>query len=159
MGSIKCHILFICYFKIKFLSHNFTINKQNIMKKSKYQHYLYCFIVCIVVPHEIWFSYQQNIIYIVTSAAFRGVRWGEGGGVLIRGRRLFQCGHPKMWSLLEGGAYLRSGVYQRRDSIRIRFKVNCKFTRIRLIDVRYIHNIYLLFLTWNMHSSSSLVLY
>ena len=124
------------------------------MKKSKYQQYLYCFIVCIVVPHAIWFSYQYNIITILTSTAFRGE-------TLIRGRCLFQCGHPKMRHLLEGGAYLRSGIYKRKYGMHIWFKVNCKVTGIRLIDVKYIYNIYLLFLlfTWNMHSSSSLVLY
>ena len=153
MGSIKFHTLFIFYFKVKCLTQNFTINKQNIMK-PKYEHYLYCFIICMVVPHAIWFSYQQNIITILTSATFRGE-------ALIIGTPLFQCGHSNMQCLLEGGAYMRPGVYQRKYGMHIWFKVNCKVTRIRLIDVRYIYNIYLLFLlfTWNMHSSSSLVLY
>ena len=30
---------------------------------------------------------------------------------LIRGKRLIQYGHPKMRRLIEGGAYLRPGVY------------------------------------------------
>ena len=29
----------------------FTINKPNIMKKSRYQQYFHCFIVCILVPY------------------------------------------------------------------------------------------------------------
>ena len=36
------------------------------------------------------------------------------GAVIIRGRRLFQCGHSKVQRLLEGGAYLRLGAYQRK---------------------------------------------
>ena len=31
----------------------FTINKPNIMKKSKYQQYFHCFVVCILVPYAI----------------------------------------------------------------------------------------------------------
>ena len=31
--------------------------------------------------------------------------------VLIRGRRLFQCGYAKAWCLLEGDSYLRRGAY------------------------------------------------
>ena len=153
MENIECHTLFIFYFKVKCLTQNFTINKQNIMK-PKYKQYLYCFIICMVVPHAVWFSYQQNIITILTSPTFRGE-------ALVIGRRLFQYGHSKMQCLLEGGAYMRPGVYQRKYGMHIWFKVNCKVTRIRLIDVRYIYNKYLLFLlfTWNMHSSSSLVLY
>ena len=45
------------YFKIKILAYFFTVNKQNIMKKSKYQQYLHCFIVCILFPYAFWFSY------------------------------------------------------------------------------------------------------
>ena len=29
----------------------FTINKPNIMTKSKYQQYFHCFIVCVLVPY------------------------------------------------------------------------------------------------------------
>ena len=35
---------------------NLTINKTNIMKKSKYQQYYHCFIVCMLVPYVSWFS-------------------------------------------------------------------------------------------------------
>ena len=35
----------------------FTINKPNIMKKSKYQQHFHCFIVCIPVPYTLSFSY------------------------------------------------------------------------------------------------------
>ena len=141
-----------------FIIQNFTINKQSIMKKSKYQHYLYCFIVCIVVPHEIWFSYQQNIISIVTSAAFRG-----GQGCLLEGAYQRQV-LVSMWTskdveLIRGWCLFEAWRFLEEIRMRICFKVNCKFTRIRLIYVRYIYNIYLLFLTRNMHSSSSLVLY
>ena len=44
------------------------------------------------------------MVTILISASFRGV-------ALIRGRRLFQCGYPKMWRILEGGAYFRPGAY------------------------------------------------
>ena len=33
-----------------------TIRKPNMMKKSKYQQYFHCFIVCILVPYAFWFS-------------------------------------------------------------------------------------------------------
>ena len=36
----------------------FTINKPNIIKKSKYQQYFYIFIACILVQYAIWFSYK-----------------------------------------------------------------------------------------------------
>ena len=41
------------------------------------------------------------------------------------------------------------------------FRVNSKVTRIRLIDVWYMYNIYVLVLLfiWNMHSSRSLVIH
>ena len=83
-----------------------TINKPNIMKKSKYQQY-FCFIVRMLVPYAIWFSSQQNIVTIRISTTFRGA-------LLIRGKHLFQCGYPKVWLLLEGDAYLRSGAYSRK---------------------------------------------
>ena len=47
------------------------------------------------------------MVTILISAAFRGA-------ALLRGRRLFQCGYPKVRRLLEGGAYLRPGAYQRK---------------------------------------------
>ena len=39
---------------------------------------------------------------------------GTVSAALIRGRCLFQCGHPKEWRLLEGGAYLRPGAYMEK---------------------------------------------
>ena len=38
----------------------FTINKPNIMKKSKYQQYFHCFIVHIL-PHALWLRGHSNI--------------------------------------------------------------------------------------------------
>ena len=35
----------------------FTINKANVMKKSKYRQYFHCFIVCILVPYAFWISF------------------------------------------------------------------------------------------------------
>ena len=75
------------------------------MKKSKYQQY-FCFVVHILVPYAIWFSSQQNVVTIRLSTTFRGA--------LLRGKRLFQCGYPKVWHLLEGDAYLRPGAYLRK---------------------------------------------
>ena len=72
----------------------FTVNKPNTMKKSKYQQYFHCFTVCILVLYAFQFSYQQNIVTILNSAAFRGA-------ALIRARRLFQCGYPKVRPLFE----------------------------------------------------------
>ena len=34
-----------------------TINKPNMMKKSKYQQYFHGFIICILVPNVFWFRY------------------------------------------------------------------------------------------------------
>ena len=69
------------------------------MKKSKHQQYFHCF-VCILVPYAFWFSYQQNIVTILISVAFRGVThirgaaltsmWILKGAALTRGRRSFQ---------------------------------------------------------------------
>ena len=85
----------------------FTINKPNIMKKSKYFH---CFTVSILVPYAIKFSYKQNIVTILISPTFRGAVLIRGAA-LIKERRLFQCGYPKVQHLLEGGTYLRPCTY------------------------------------------------
>ena len=82
------------------------------MKKSKYQQNFPCVIVSILVPYAFWFSYQQNVVTIVISAAFRGAALIRGEA-LIRGTRLFQCGYPKVWRLLEASAYFSSGTYHR----------------------------------------------
>ena len=55
------------------------------MKKSKYQQYFHCFIVCIQGPYIFWFSFQQNIVTILISAIFAALIRGEA---LIRGRCL-----------------------------------------------------------------------
>ena len=57
------------------------------MKKSTYQQYFHCFIVCILVTFLI-------------RAAFRGAALIRGEA-LIKGRRLFQCGYLKVRRLLE----------------------------------------------------------
>ena len=83
------------------------------MKKSKYQQYFYFLIVSMLISYAFWFSYQQNIVTILTSVAFRGTVLIRGEA-LIRGRRLFQCGYSKVRHLLEGGAYLKAYVYQKK---------------------------------------------
>ena len=60
------------------------------MKKSKYQQYFYCFIVCILVSYAFWFSYQQNIVTISNK------------------RRIQRC-----------DAYLRLGTYQRKYGMQV----------------------------------------
>ena len=87
------------------------------MKKSTYQQYLYCFILSILVPYAFWLGYGWNMVTILISRAFKGA-------VLIRGRHLFQCSHPKERCLLEGGAYLWLDAYQRKyGSYLVRTKV------------------------------------
>ena len=39
------------------------------------------------------------------------------GELLIKSRSLFQCEYPKVQQLLEGGAYLRLGAYERKHGI------------------------------------------
>ena len=56
------------------------------MKKSKYQQYFHCFIVCILVP-----------------SVFRGAAF--------KGRRLFQCGYPKVRRLFEARRLLEEIRY------------------------------------------------
>ena len=70
------------------------------MKKSKYQQYFHCFIVCILGPHAFWFNFQQNIVNIPISAVFGSAAlirrkvlismWIPKSAVLIRGQRLFE---------------------------------------------------------------------
>ena len=91
-----------CHFSFKIrMKQVFTINKPNIMKKPKYQQYCHFFIDCILIPHASWFSYEWNMITVLMNAAFLGATLIRGEA-LIRGKRLFQCGYPKMSSLLEG---------------------------------------------------------
>ena len=76
------------------------------MKKSKYQQYFHCFIVCIISPNVFWFSFYQNIVTILISTVYRGATLIRGEALII-GRRLFQCGYPKVRRLLGGGTYQR----------------------------------------------------
>ena len=65
--------LYQFFFQYKNATEIFIINTPGIMKKSKYQQYLYCFIVCMLVPYAFWFSYLR-------SATFRGAVHIRGGG-------------------------------------------------------------------------------
>ena len=117
MNSIKCQNL-VSFFQNKNETQIFTVSKPNIMKRSKYQQYFNCFIAYILVSYTFWFSYQQNIVTILISAALRGevlIR----GEALIRRRRLIRCGYPKIRCLLGGGAYLRPGGYQKKYGIQV----------------------------------------
>ena len=113
IDNIKCQNLFFFFFKIRILTYIFTVNRQNIMRKSKYQQYLHCLLVCILLPYAFWFSFQQNIGIILISAVHRGAALIRGEA-LIRGKRLFQWRHPKEQGLLEGSTYLMPGTYQRK---------------------------------------------
>ena len=53
------------------------------------------------------------MVTILISATFGGAALTRGAA-LIRGRHLFQCGHPKERLLLESSAYLRSGAFWRK---------------------------------------------
>ena len=64
------------------------------MKKSKYQQYFYCFIVCILGPYAFWFSFSWNIVNILLSSVFRG-------GVLIVIRIGKDAALIRDWHLLE----------------------------------------------------------
>ena len=44
-------------FSFKMRMKLFTINKPNIIKKSKYQQYFHCFIVSILVPYAFWIRF------------------------------------------------------------------------------------------------------
>ena len=122
MNDIKCQNLAIFSFKIR-MKQIFTINEPHIiMKKSKYQQYFHCFIVCILVLYAFWFSFQQSIVTILISAVLRGATLVRGKA-LIRGRRLFQCRYPKVRHLLQGGNYLRPGAYYRKYGILLCFLV------------------------------------
>ena len=96
------------------MKHKFSLSvNPNILKKSKYQQYFHCFIVCLLFSYAFWFSYQQNIVTILISTTFI-VTALIRREVLIRGRRLFQCRYSKVLHLIEGGVYLKPGAYQRK---------------------------------------------
>ena len=73
------------------------------MKKSKYQEYFHCFIVCILVPDAFWFNHKY-IVTVPVSATLRGV-------ALVKGMRLFQCGYSKVRRLLKSSAHVRPGAF------------------------------------------------
>ena len=87
------------------------------MKKSQYQQYFLCFIVCILAPYSFQFIYQQNIVTILISAEFRSAALSRGEA-FIRGRCLFRCGYPKVrrffeaQRLLEEKRYLKTKLNQ-----------------------------------------------
>ena len=94
------------------------------MKKSKYQQCFHCLhtrSTCILVQLLI-------MVTVLISAAFRGVALIRGEAH-IREKSLFQCEHPRVRRLLEGGAYLRLGTYSqvfnRRDSSPINYSAFC----------------------------------
>ena len=103
------------------------------MKKSKYQKYFHCFIVCKLVPYAFWFSYQQNIVTTLISAGFTDAALIRGEA-LIRGRCLFQCRYPNVWRLLAGGPYLRPSAYQRKLGMQQIFRrtpiPKCDFNKV-----------------------------
>ena len=89
----------------------FTINEPNIMKKkTKFQQYFHCFIICILVPYPVSLATVEYANYLI-SAAFEVAAlvraealistWIPQGATLIRGRYLFQCGYPKVRRLFE----------------------------------------------------------
>ena len=53
---------------------------------------------------------SSRIITILINAVFNGAA-PIRGGELVRARRLFQCGYPKVRRFLEDGTYLRPGAY------------------------------------------------
>ena len=76
-----------------------------------YQQYFHCFIVCILVLYPFWFSYQQNMVTILVSAASRGV-------VLIRGEALISMWISKSALLICDLVLIRGNmvyVYIERD--------------------------------------------
>ena len=87
--------------------------KKKEKKRKRNRQYFHCFIVCILVQYPFWFSYSWNIVTVLISSAFRGAALIREEA-LIRGRRLLQCGYPKVRRLLEGNTFLRPGVYYRK---------------------------------------------
>ena len=86
-----------CHFSFKIrIKQVFTINKRNIMKKPKYQQY--CHFFCWLHTNSTCILVQLRVKYGNCSNERRIFRWQA----LIRGKRLFQCGYPKVSSLLEG---------------------------------------------------------
>ena len=77
--------------------------KKHLMKKSTFQQYFHCFVVGMLVPYAFWFSYQQNIVTILITAAFRCA-------ALIRGEA--KGGYPKVQRLFEALRLLEEIRYQ-----------------------------------------------
>ena len=72
------------------------------MKKSKYQQYFHCFIVCILVPYVIWL-----LVEYINYCNKRHIQKLITGKALIIGSHLFQYGYPNVRQLLKGSVYLR----------------------------------------------------
>ena len=64
-----------CHFFFQNENEIFTVNKPNTIKKSKYQEYFHCFIVCTLVPYAFWFS-----LIILINVTCRGVALIKRGG-------------------------------------------------------------------------------
>ena len=92
------------------MKHEFSLsinkyNEKNVNIKIIFIVYcLHTSSICILVSILVEYSNYSN------KWAFRGATLIRGEA-LIRGRRLFQCGYPKVRRLLEGGAYLRPAAY------------------------------------------------
>ena len=119
MNNIKCQNLVISSLKIR-VQQIFFISKPNIMNKSRYQQYLHCFTVCILVPHAFQFSYQQNIITILISTAFKS------------------CGAYFNVDTQRRSAYLRPGAYQRKHGIQLLHLITLYQRRQKIVSLNSI---------------------
>ena len=73
MNNINCQKP--CHFFFQNENEIFTANKPNTIKKSKYQEYFHCFIVCTLVPYAFWFS-----LIILINVTRRGAALIKRGG-------------------------------------------------------------------------------
>ena len=85
------------------------------------------------------------MVTILISAAFRGAALIRREA-LTRGRRLFECGYPKVRRLLEGGVYLRPDTYLRKYSINLEKILNRPITKFYNGDDAYVIAAELLFI-------------
>ena len=90
------------------MKYNFSLSiNQRQWKKTKYQQYFHCFI-CFCT------SFISILVSLLVEYGNYSDKRCRGaalmrGEVLIRGKRLFQCGYSKLRRLLEGGDYLGPG--------------------------------------------------
>ena len=103
--SKSCHF----FSQYKEETYIFTFNKPSLTKKSKDQQYFHCFIVCIVGPYALQFSFQQNVVTCLKSKLER-----HG---LLEGRRLLEGGAYFSVDAQRCSTFQRSGTYQRRHVI------------------------------------------